>query len=239
MSTLTIERRFRGPARSGNGGYTAGALAERVARLPAVVEVTLRRPPPLDVAMSVTPGAVTVLSYDGETVAEARRADGPLRVVEPVPPAEAMDATSGFAGLTSHPFPTCFGCGTQRADGDGLRIFAGPVGAGRVAAVWIPHPSLATGDDEPSRVGVAATWAALDCTGGWSSDFEGRPAVLGRMTARLEVLPVVGEPHVVMGELLGRDGRKTLTASTLYDSDGRVVGRAAHVWIEIDPDRFN
>lgn len=239
MSTLTIERRFRGPARSGNGGYSAGALAERVDGSPGVVEVTLRRPPPLNVAMSVTPGIVTKLTYDEDTIAEARAVDGQLRIVDPVSAAEASDASSGFAGFASHPFPTCFVCGTQREDGDGLRIFAGPVGAGRVAAVWTPHPSLTANDDELPRVGVATTWAALDCTGGWSSDFEGRPAVLGRMTAQLDTLPSVGETHVVMGELLGQEGRKTFTATTLYDSDGRVVARAAHVWIEIDPRVFN
>ena len=49
--------------------------------------------------------------------------------------------------------------------------------------------------------------------------------VLGRMTARVDALPVVGEEHVVVGQARGHDGRKTFTASTLYDADGRVVGR--------------
>ena len=71
------------------------------------------------------------------------------------------------------------------------------------------------------RCGVAVTWASLDCVGGWSEDLAGRPCVLGRMTARLDALPVVGEPHVVVGRHLGRDGRKSFTASTLYDADGR------------------
>jgi len=42
-----------------------------------------------------------------------------------------------------------------------------------------------------------------------------------------------------VGRMTGSSGRKTFTASTLYDSDGRVVARAEHVWIEIDPDAFN
>ena len=47
---IVIPARFNGPARSGNGGFVSGSLAERVpdARQHAV-EVTLRRPPPLDV----------------------------------------------------------------------------------------------------------------------------------------------------------------------------------------------
>ena len=37
----------------------------------------------------------------------------------------------------------------------------------------------------------------------------------------------------------GREGRKIHTASTLYDSDGRVVASAEHVWITVDPTTFN
>jgi hypothetical protein len=59
------------------------------------------------------------------------------------------------------------------------------------------------------------------------------------MTAQLDALPVVGEPHVVVGSALGSEGRKTFTASTLYDSDGRIVARAQHVWISVDPAAFS
>jgi hypothetical protein len=62
--------------------------------------------------------------------------------------------------------------------------------------------------------------------------------VLGRMTARIETLPVVGEEHVVVGEARGRDGRKTFTAATLYDAAGHVVATAEHVWIAVDPALF-
>ena len=62
--------------------------------------------------------------------------------------------------------------------------------------------------------------------------------VLGRMTARHRHLPVIGEHHVVVGEGRGSDGRKTFTASTLYDADGRVVATAEHIWIAVDPAVF-
>ena len=62
--------------------------------------------------------------------------------------------------------------------------------------------------------------------------------VLGRITARLDTLPVVGEEHVVVGEGRGQDGRKTFTAATLYDADGRVVATAEHIWIAVDPALF-
>ena len=153
----------------------------------------------------------------------------------------------GYPGLDNHPFPTCFACGPDRAEGDGLRIFPGPVGGASgdrwyVASLWVPHAGHAeSGDllDGVERCGPGTTWAALDCVGGWSEDLAGRPCVLGRMTARLDAPPVVGEPHVVVGRHLGRDGRKSFTASTLYDADGRVVATARHTWIQVDPAVFN
>jgi hypothetical protein len=63
--------------------------------------------------------------------------------------------------------------------------------------------------------------------------------VLGRMTAIIDTLPVQDEEHVVVGEHRGSQGRKTFTASTLYDADGRIVGRAEHVWLAVDPAMFN
>ena len=243
---LTIPARFRGPAKSGNGGYTAGSLAARVlgGAEPVAVEVTLRQPPPLDVAMTVQQPEAddeTWLLMAGGRIAEARVVDVELDPVATVDASEAKAAETGFPGLREHPFPTCFACGTARAEGDGMRIFPGPVG-GRMAALWTPDGSLVDHHElsrEPARVGLGPAWAALDCIGGWAGDMEGRKMVLGRMTAQVGILPAVGEPHVVMGRSLGQQGRKTFTASTLYDADGRVVARAQHVWIEIDPNAFN
>ena len=67
---------------------------------------------------------------------------------------------------------------------------------------------------------------------------EERLMVLARMTACVDALPVVGEEHVVVGEGRGREGRKTWTAATLYDSDGRVVARAEHTWVAVNPADF-
>ncbi|QNN55038.1 hypothetical protein H9L09_13140 [Nocardioides mesophilus] len=251
-AVLVVPHRFRGPARSGNGGWTAGTLAERVPvdTSPATVEVTLRMPPPLEVTLTVDHlaatgdhAAVTVLCHQGERVAEARAVGTALTPVEAVGPDEAAAAMTTYPGLRSHPFPGCFACGPDRAAGDGLHIFPGPVGPDTVASLWVPHASLAESGDvvDPGveRVGSGTTWAALDCVGGWSEDLEGRPMVLGRMTARVDARPVVGEPHVVVGRRLRSEGRKTFTASTLYDADGRVVATAEHVWLAVDPAVFN
>ncbi len=247
---LIVPARFRGPAQSGNGGWTAGALAERVEGCPTdhterwpVVEVTLRRPPPLDTPLTVTavPGAASC------DVAEARVVPDQPTAVAPVPWESAAAAEASYFGLRAHPFPSCFACGPDREPGDGLRIFPGAVddadaGRRRVAATWTPHPSVtedyhAYAGAEP-RVSVPVTWAALDCIGGWSADLEERPMVLGRMTALIEGLPVVGRPHVVVGEFRGVDGRKSFTGASLYDAQGALLARAEHVWIAVDPAAF-
>lgn len=252
---LTIPSRFCGPATSGNGGYTAGRLAEhvpsRVGR-PAVA-VTLRQPPPLDVTMrvrqvaeddpsNVTGAPATVLLMGGAKIAEARVVADDLDPVEAVSMRQATEAMGRFPGLVSHPFPTCFSCGPDRDEGDGLRIFPGPAGRGRAASLWVPNRDLAETSDpldpDQQRVGLGTTWAALDCVGGWAGDMEERRMVLGTMTAQVDALPAVGEPHVVVGTARGTQGRKTFTASTLYDSDGRIVARAKHVWIAVDPSAF-
>lgn len=244
MSTLTVAARYRGPDGSGNGGWVAGAVAALVAGAPdeavgVPVEVTLRRPPPLDRPLPVETSAagLRVLddrAEDGEgtppVVVEARRvAEDAVEVptLEPVAFADARAAEAHYAGLRQHPFPGCFACGPDRGEGDGLRIFPGPVSGrpeGVVAATWRP------GDD----VDLPQVWAALDCPGGWAGGFRAeRPMVLGRITAVVEDVPAPGEELIVTGALLGQEGRRTTTASTLRRTDGSVVGRALHTWITL------
>ncbi len=252
MTEILVPRRFCGPPSSGNGGWSAGALAavtvdraDHADPWPAIT-VALHQPPPLDVELPVSADdGWTLATYDGGTVARARVADQELTEVPAIPLADAQEATAAYRGFISHPFPTCFTCGTGREEGDGLRIFPGDVAGdelSRVAAPWSPHPSVAEDwhvYQEPARdASLPVTWAALDCIGGWSADIEERPMVLGTITLRLDALPRIGEPHVLVGALRGAEGRKTYTAATLYDSSGSVVATAEHVWITVDPAAF-
>jgi hypothetical protein len=74
---------------------------------------------------------------------------------------------------------------------------------------------------------------------GWAADIGERLMVLGTMTARLYSLPKVGEQHVVVGAARGESGRKRMSAVSLYDAAGVLVGTAEHVWIAVDPKDFN
>jgi hypothetical protein len=229
---LVVPTQFHGPVRSGNGGWTAGALAERLAPDDPgqVVTVALRQPPPLDTPLAVTATDRGIAAVaDGRTVAEAWPTEGDLTPVAPVSMAAAADAQTRYRGHRNHPFPSCFTCGPDRAEGQGLRIFAGLVAEHEnlVAATWTPYD-----------VSVPITWAALDCPGGWSSDVDERPMVLGTISVRIDHLPVTGEHYVLVGEERGRDGRKTFTASSLYDYDGGLRATAEHVWITVNPQDF-
>jgi hypothetical protein len=233
---VMISRRFRGPDVSGNGGYSAGLVAAAFGP-GRTVEVTLRRPPPLDVQLDVAvSGTAAQLTYDGAVVADAKIVESDLAPLEPLSLAHAEAAMAQFAGVTAHPFPNCFTCGNARAEGDGLRIFPGPVADGLVASTWTPDASLL---DENREVPAEIVWAALDCPGGWSAITEDRPMVLGRMAVRLESLPTVGQKYAIAGQALENQGRKSRTAVSMFDADGRVLATAEQVWIVVDPALFN
>ena len=220
--------RFNGPPNSANGGYACGVIA---AQVPAgLVEVTLRHPPPLDTPLVVEQigERYQVRPAGGEVVAVARPVDEP---VDPVPTVSAIPADASPAlGDDIHPFRTCFTCGPDRAPGDGLRIFAKRTARqGVLADHWIPDDSF--GEQVPPEI----VWAALDCPGGWAA-FERIPggvAVLGRMTARIDRVPRVGEPCVVVAASNWHDGRKIDAHSSLYTGDGELLAAARAVWIDV------
>ena len=241
MNLVRVERRFQGPERSGNGGYVAGlvgtALAGKIG--PDVVpKVTLRMPPPLEKELELAADADGARLLDADSlVAQAVPVDGDFladATIDPVLPEEARVAEAAYRGLTDHPFPTCFVCGP--ANSRGLQLKPGPVGDGRTACTWKPAADLARHDGLVDEIFL---WSALDCPGGWTIDLEGRPSVLGQLTACIDARPQAGEECVALGRYLGEDGRKTFTASTLYDADGRVLARARHTWITVDPAAFN
>lgn len=191
----------------------------------------LRRPPPLERPLDVVPTGEGVELRDGdELVALAVHESGPpWEPPGPVDLATARAAEATYPGHRSHPFPNCFSCGPDRDDG--LRIFPGRVDGSRVAAAWTPDPSVTT----DGIVTAPITWAALDCVSAWSSDLEHRPLVLAQMTAVVGSPPQAGTSYAAVGTTVRIEGRKTWTASALYDAEGLLVAQAQHLWIAIDP----
>ncbi len=221
--SIVIPRRFRGPEGSANGGYTCGTIAELVDA--DVVEVTLRKPPPLDVEMAVEreSDAVRVL-YGGELVAEARPGVLDLEAPPTVDFAEAKRLSDACGDDPDHPFPGCFVCGPS---GDGLRLRPVPLGDGRVVAPWLVAPDL---------VGERFAWAALDCPGGWAVQPDGSRgiSVLGRLTARVDAAPQAADECVVVGWPLGQADGRRLHAGTALFRDGELLALGRAVWFTMD-----
>ena len=233
--TLIIATRFSGPPGTGNGGYVAGCLATLVAqhRDGDAVEATLRRPVPLDRVLAVEAAASGgIVLRDGDAVlADARPAT--LVLDPPTAPdfAAAEAAARSYLGFAGHAFSSCFVCGPARAAGDGLRIFAGPLGDGRVAAPWIPEPRSA---DANGFVPPEFVWAALDCPGAFALMGRRRRAMLlGRLTARLAGRIRVGERSIIMAWPIATDGRRQLAGSAVFTEAGALRGLAQATWFEV------
>jgi hypothetical protein len=221
VTALTIDERFNGPPGSANGGYTCGLLA---GFLDGAAEVTLRRPPPLGRQLEVARSDGGVRLRDGEDlVAEAMPAEVELEPPEPVDVQEAAFAAAHYPGFERHAFPTCFVCGPERREGDGLRIFAGPVpGRELFAAPWVA----------PDEVSEQLVWAALDCPGAIAVGFPERgETVLGRLAARVDRVPEPCEPCVVAAWPLGEDGRKLYAGTALFSERGAPLAVARATWI--------
>ncbi|MGB8326852.1 MAG: hypothetical protein WCE48_04665 [Steroidobacteraceae bacterium] len=228
MATITIDRRFRGPDASAHGGYFAGRVAALADRL---VSVRLHRPPPLDTPLRVRrepDGGLCVLHED-TAVAEARPAALELRPPRPPTYIEALEVACQHRAYASSPYRECFVCGAARQRGDGLRIHPGTVGDGRVAAAWIPDPSLAGPD---GKVKAEFLWAALDCPGYYASSPDGRPMLLGEFTAHADRLVHADEPCVLIGWRISSSGRKHAAGTAIFDEDGELCGVARGLWIE-------
>jgi hypothetical protein len=225
--SIVIPRQFRGPAQSANGGYTCGTIAELVDA--AVVEVTLRLPPPLDVELAVereSDGSVRVL-HDDKLVAEARPAVLELALPQAPSFAEASRLSEARGDAPDHPFPGCFVCGPGREPGDALRLRPAPLGDGRVVAPWLVEPQFAA---------ARFVWSALDCPGGWAvqPDASRGISVLGRLTANVLEPPRPGDGCVVVGWPLGEaDGRRHRAGTALF-RDGALLAMAEAVWFEMD-----
>ncbi len=226
MTAVSIPARFNGPPGSAHGGYAAGLVASA---LGPAASVRLAAPPPLDAPMTLEDAEFGVrLTHGDALIAEAR--PGRPQLDAPAPPdlAAATRASAAYPGFAEHPFPTCFGCGTERAEGDGLRIFPGPAGDdGLLAAPWTPPADLAA----DGAIDPVFVWAALDCPSGFACIPPGTRSVLATMTAELEAPVRAGETYVITAWPVSHDGRKHRAGAALHDASGHRLAIADTLWI--------
>jgi hypothetical protein len=231
---VVIDRRFRGPPASANGGYTCGLVAGALGTRTA--EINLRTPPPLEKRMVLeADGAAARLLDGGDVVADGASLDSVDIEPPDAPPfheAEEADLRSEF--FDDHAFPGCFVCGPDREAGDGLCIYPGEVPAhSLLACVWTPDAGLAT---EDGNIREEITWAALDCPSGIAAHHyaasEGA-MVLARLRGHIDRPPVPDTPHIVVGWAIDRDGRKNRSGTAIYDASGEPLAWADALWIEL------
>ena len=230
ISTLHIARRFCGPPNSGNGGYVSGLIARHMEQ---PCQVTLHAPPPLDTDLQLHPHENGLQLKLGEQLLATAR---PYAFELDIPPAPSMhqaeEAQGRFAGIQYHDLPGCFVCGTNRAPGDGLRIFTGGVceHGHQVAALWQPAADLSAAD---GNIASEYLWAALDCPGFFAVKPVSDMALLGRYSARIEQPVQAGETLIVSAWAIGHDGRKHHAGSTLFRENGECVACAEATWISL------
>jgi hypothetical protein len=195
--------------------------------------VSLKVPPPLDRDLLIRDDGDGATLCDGDRViASVERAF--ISIDVPAPPSldDARAAGKRYTGLHNHIFPACFVCGPDRGEGDGLRIFAGPLGnaAGQVAAVWTPDASLLNDD---GTIRPEFVWAALDCPGYFAVESVARPAVLGRFGVVMHERLIAPRPLIVTGWPIGSEGRKHEAGTALHDVNGRLLAAAHATWITL------
>jgi hypothetical protein len=203
--------------------------------------VTLRKPPPLDRELAVEVEGLDEerhwrLLDDHALVASGRAAEPSVTVPDPPTFGQARAAEAAYEGFSWHPFPTCFVCGPERAEGEGLCLFTGKLEQRDVvASTWTPSASIGADGAVDRRV----VWSALDCPsyfGGRMAGY-GRFAVLGRLTAKLMKPIEIGAAHVLIGWPIAQDGRKWDGGSAIFTAKGELCAFARGRWIELnEPD---
>ena len=237
-SEVVIDRRFRGPPASANGGYTCGIAAGAMGARAA--EVNLRLPPPLErpLALEATQEEVRIL--DGQNVvADGQRLDGVELELPEAPPIHlAEEADARYPFYDDHSFPDCFVCGPAREPGDGLRIYPGPIeGAQIMACAWEPDPGL-TGEDGAVRGEIV--WSALDCPSGLAAGHYATDEVtmvLARLRGEVDRRLEPAQPYIVVGWALEVDDRKHRAGTAIFDRGGKPCAWADALWIELREDR--
>ena len=238
---MRIHERFNGPPGSAHGGVACGTYAAAID--PMCATVRLIAPPPLGrdlVVRTETDGSASVLD-DDRAIAMVRPWDPP-NDYKSLPPATADQlaaarasylATVGEDG-SGHAFPTCFGCGPSRPDGDGLALCPGPLpDSDLYGASWTP-----TGRPG-STIEPWMVWAAIDCPSAagpadnWVDLEAGEVLVLGELSVNITELPTAGTRYQVISRPREKSGQRMLADVAVVAEDGSNVASGLATWIHL------
>ncbi len=139
-------------------------------------------------------------------------------------------------------FRTCFVCGPDREEGDGLRLFADTpaevIHDGTpqpVAVSWTPFVGFSS---DGENIDEAHTWAAMDCPSAMAlnndgSDLEPLLCLLGRFRNTILRTPKVNERCVVVAKMRHSEGRKFYSDVALFGHNEEVLACGLTTWISI------
>jgi hypothetical protein len=228
--SLVLDPRANGPRDSANGGFACGRFAETVG---GTAVVTLLAPPPMGVALSVSPDGDGVSVRLGETPIAAVHVEPPFEEQPPVLPtldeAERAREAHPWRGMV-HDLSNCIVCSPTRPDG--MRVTPGPLPTRPevLATPYRPHAQEAV----DGIVRAEAVWGALDCPS-YPAELmtTGRLALLGRLSVFRRREISVGEDLMVIGWTRDRGRRSYTTASAIVDASGTVAACGRAVWVEL------
>lgn len=229
IDNMILSRRFCGPPKTGNGGFTAGILVETVGTNAA--EIRLLNPTPVETAITIESenGQQGAIYNDSKKVLATLKSiaseDFPEYKLPVVPDlGDVIKISAFYPGFTTHPFPTCFVCGPKREVNDGMRIFVGPAPEqigfeNLMAGYWLPDRTVGSQDD---FVRDAAIWGALDCPGGFSAVLdEPHLIVLSKIRGKIIERPKIGEDYTVMSWRLHKLTRAFKVMTAIFKSDSK------------------
>ena len=231
--SITVPKQFNGPPGSGNGGYSAGLLAQH---LDGPHTIRLNAPIPLETPLVFSQEEDRTLLHAGETLIMTARPEAATIAPRPAPSFEAARIASEHPrAFGAGEMSVCFVCGRGREPGEGLRIFCGQLDDPETAAtIWTPHETFA---DESGFVRDEIIWSALDCPGGFSLPDVDR-ALLGEMNAVILTRPPVGESLIIASWRTGGKGRKHMAGTALYTAEGKLLAHADTLWFAVDTAQF-
>lgn len=234
-SSTTVSDLRAGPPGFGNGGWVSGLLVERLDDLvpdrgdATSATVRLTAPTPLNRSLRwevdgtvADPDEIAVHLLAEEALLGTVHPSDELSMEVPAPVtlAEARSAAAAF-DRAGHPFPGCYVCGPDAADG--LHVYASPVPS---------RPGLFASPVTLTEGGFPPVLAALDCPGAFAAGVTEAPLLLGTFRVTVHDEAPLGRELVVTAWSTGREGRKRWSGTALHDGD-RLIASAAATWIAV------
>ena len=100
-----------------------------------------------------------------------------------------------------------------------------------LACDWQPDASLV---DSQGIVATEFVWSALDCPGFFALGLpEDKISLLAQTTCSIDKSIPGNQPLIIFAWKRYIDGRKGFSAAALANSEGEVLARAEHLWIQL------